>query len=209
MARIDRRAVDFGMNQRQRALGRLRPVARPAPRRHAQHLRPARRRYGPRPGTPCPARPWTGRWAAAGPRVPAHERTRVPRERRSPSGGRRVARGSGGFFEARAHIVRRPRGASRLFPPRVRRAALAGRPLLRRYCGLCQFLPGPASSQVGISLGLVRAGYAGAFAAWLGFTLPSAALMVAFGYGASARERRALAGCMDCRSSPSPWWRRP
>src|SRR5262245_2157847 len=51
---------------------------------------------------------------------------------------------------------------------------------------LCQFLPGPASSQVGISLGLMRAGYAGAFAAWLGFTAPSAALMIAFGYGASS-----------------------
>ena len=39
---------------------------------------------------------------------------------------------------------------------------------------LCQFLPGPASSQVGIALGLSRAGYGGALAAWAGFTLPSA-----------------------------------
>ena len=39
---------------------------------------------------------------------------------------------------------------------------------------LCQFLPGPASSQVGIAVGFLRAGYAGAFAAWVGFTLPSA-----------------------------------
>ena len=45
---------------------------------------------------------------------------------------------------------------------------------------LCQFLPGPASSQVGIAIGLSRAGYAGAFAAWAGFTLPSAAALVAF-----------------------------
>ena len=52
--------------------------------------------------------------------------------------------------------------------------------------GLCQFLPGPASSQVGISLGLMRAGFAGGLAAWLGFTAPSAALMIAFGYGATA-----------------------
>ena len=37
---------------------------------------------------------------------------------------------------------------------------------------LCQFLPGPASSQVGFSLGLIRAGYLGALAAWVGFTLP-------------------------------------
>jgi chromate transporter len=51
---------------------------------------------------------------------------------------------------------------------------------------LCQFLPGPASSQVGISLGLMRAGYLGAFAAWLGFTAPSALLMIAFAYGAPA-----------------------
>src|SRR6201994_3439205 len=39
---------------------------------------------------------------------------------------------------------------------------------------LCQFLPGPASSQVGFSIGLMRAGYAGALAAWTAFTLPSA-----------------------------------
>lgn len=45
---------------------------------------------------------------------------------------------------------------------------------------LCQFLPGPASSQVGIAIGLLRAGYAGAFAAWLGFTLPSAIALVLF-----------------------------
>src|SRR5690554_1345732 len=37
---------------------------------------------------------------------------------------------------------------------------------------LCQFLPGPGSSQVGIGLGLMRSGYPGALAAWLGFTLP-------------------------------------
>src|SRR5882672_7346204 len=42
--------------------------------------------------------------------------------------------------------------------------------------GLCQFLPGPASSKLGFSLGLMRAGYLGALAAWCGFTLPSAAL---------------------------------
>ena len=49
---------------------------------------------------------------------------------------------------------------------------------------LCQFLPGPASSQVGFSLGLIRAGYWGGLAAWTGFALPSAALMTAFAYGA-------------------------
>jgi chromate transporter len=51
---------------------------------------------------------------------------------------------------------------------------------------LCQFLPGPASSQVGFSIGLIRAGYAGALAAWTGFTLPSALALVLFAYGASA-----------------------
>jgi len=51
---------------------------------------------------------------------------------------------------------------------------------------LCQFLPGPASSQVGFSLGLIRAGHWGGLAAWAGFTLPSAVLMVAFAYGAGA-----------------------
>lgn len=51
---------------------------------------------------------------------------------------------------------------------------------------LCQFLPGPASSQVGIAVGLARAGYAGALAAWAGFTLPSAVALVLFAYGLSA-----------------------
>jgi chromate transporter len=51
---------------------------------------------------------------------------------------------------------------------------------------LCQFLPGPASSQVGIAIGLSRAGYTGAFAAWTGFTLPSAIALVAFAYGIDA-----------------------
>ncbi len=48
---------------------------------------------------------------------------------------------------------------------------------------LCQFLPGPASSQVGIALGLSRSGYAGALAAWAGFTLPSAILLILFALG--------------------------
>ena len=48
---------------------------------------------------------------------------------------------------------------------------------------LCQFLPGPASSQVGIILGMSRAGLPGGFAAWLGFTMPSALALVAFAYG--------------------------
>lgn len=50
--------------------------------------------------------------------------------------------------------------------------------------GLCQFLPGPASSKLGFSLGLLRAGYLGGLAAWVGFTLPSALLLLLFAYGA-------------------------
>lgn len=52
--------------------------------------------------------------------------------------------------------------------------------------GLCQFLPGPASSQTGFALGLLRAGPLGGFAAWIGFTLPSALLM--FGFALIARN---------------------
>src|SRR5712691_9762226 len=48
---------------------------------------------------------------------------------------------------------------------------------------LCQFLPGPTSSQVGVAIGIVRAGLPGALAAWLGFTLPSAIALVAFAFG--------------------------
>ena len=47
---------------------------------------------------------------------------------------------------------------------------------------LCQMLPGPASSQVGMAIGLRRAGVLGALAAWVGFTAPSAILMVLFAY---------------------------
>jgi chromate transporter len=50
---------------------------------------------------------------------------------------------------------------------------------------LCQFLPGPASSQVGIAIGLSRAGYLGALAAWTAFTLPSAIALVLFALGIS------------------------
>ena len=45
---------------------------------------------------------------------------------------------------------------------------------------LSQFLPGPASSKLGFSLGLLRAGYLGGIAAWIGFTLPSALMLVLF-----------------------------
>ena len=52
---------------------------------------------------------------------------------------------------------------------------------------LCQFLPGPASSQVGFALGLLRGGrLLGGLAAWTGFTLPSVLILLAFAFGASA-----------------------
>jgi chromate transporter len=53
---------------------------------------------------------------------------------------------------------------------------------------LCQFLPGPASSQVGMALGIIRAGLWGGVAAWLGFTLPSALALVIFAYGLQAMD---------------------
>ena len=51
-----------------------------------------------------------------------------------------------------------------------------------RLLALCQFLPGPASSQLGFAIGLHRAGLRGALAAFAGFTLPSALLMLAFAW---------------------------
>ena len=61
---------------------------------------------------------------------------------------------------------------------------------------LCQFLPGPASSQVGIALGLGRAGWLGAFAAWVGFTLPSAIALVLFAFGIAQWEGLARSGAV-------------
>ena len=59
---------------------------------------------------------------------------------------------------------------------------------------LCQFLPGPASSQVGIAIGIARAALPGALAAWIGFTLPSALALIAFAFGISALGGSAAAG---------------
>lgn len=59
---------------------------------------------------------------------------------------------------------------------------------------LCQFLPGPASSQVGMAIGLQRAGVLGMAAAWAGFTLPSAVLLLAFSVGVSALGDLSQAG---------------
>ncbi|MFI5336558.1 MAG: chromate efflux transporter [Opitutales bacterium] len=62
---------------------------------------------------------------------------------------------------------------------------------------LCQFLPGPSSSQVGFGIGLLQRGLAGGIAAWLGFTLPSAALMIGFGCGLHALGPLAASGWLQ------------
>jgi len=59
---------------------------------------------------------------------------------------------------------------------------------------LCQFLPGPASSQVSIAIGIARARLLGGLAAWIGFTLPSALALVAFAFGIGAFASTADAG---------------
>jgi chromate transporter len=59
---------------------------------------------------------------------------------------------------------------------------------------LCQFLPGPASSQVSIAIGIARARLLGGLAAWIGFTLPSALALVAFAFGIGAFANTADAG---------------
>lgn len=61
---------------------------------------------------------------------------------------------------------------------------------------LCQFLPGPASSQVGFALGLGRAGWLGAGAAWIGFTLPSAIALILFAYGVAQWAGVAASGAV-------------
>ncbi|CAH1194946.1 Chromate transport protein [Paenibacillus plantiphilus] len=53
---------------------------------------------------------------------------------------------------------------------------------------LCQFLPGPASSQLGMAIGIGRAGLWGALAAWLGFSLPSALIMLLFALTATSMD---------------------
>ena len=58
---------------------------------------------------------------------------------------------------------------------------------------LCQFLPGPASSQVGMGIGISQAGIRGALAAWAGFTLPSAVALILFAYGVTTFQM-AIAG---------------
>lgn len=61
---------------------------------------------------------------------------------------------------------------------------------------LCQFLPGPASSQVGIGIGLAKAGLPGAFAAWFAFTMPSALALMLFAYAVTAFEGAIASGAL-------------
>lgn len=68
----------------------------------------------------------------------------------------------------------------------VERRGWLGESAYAELVGLSQFLPGPASSKVGLSLGLLRAGWLGGLAAWIGFTAPSAILMVLFASGVFA-----------------------
>ena len=62
--------------------------------------------------------------------------------------------------------------------------------------GLCQFLPGPASSQVGLAVGMSRARWSGALAAWAGFTLPSAIALILFAYGIAQYGQVAKSGAV-------------
>jgi chromate transporter len=61
---------------------------------------------------------------------------------------------------------------------------------------LCQFLPGPASSQVGMAIGLSRAGFPGALAAWAGFTLPSVIALILFAIGVASWGNALPAGAL-------------
>ena len=64
------------------------------------------------------------------------------------------------------------------------------------FIALAQSMPGPASSQVGFAIGLLRGGWLGGVAAWIGFTAPSAALMLAFAFGYGHRQGRTGASVM-------------
>jgi len=69
-------------------------------------------------------------------------------------------------------------------------------PTFSDLVALCQFLPGPASSQLGFAIGLIRAGYLGGLAAWTGFTLPSAMALLLVAYGADAAAGSAAMGLL-------------
>ncbi|GBD44005.1 Chromate transport protein [bacterium HR40] len=79
----------------------------------------------------------------------------------------------------------------------VRRRAWLDDATFAQFMALSQMLPGPASSQVGMAIGLLRAGPVGAVCAWLGFTLPSALAMLLLGLGISLASPETLAPWLD------------
>lgn len=92
-----------------------------------------------------------------------------------------------GFRAARSNLVRWAGRSSGLFPGRVReRRKWLDEAHYLDIVALCQFLPGPASSQTGITIGILRAGLRGGLAAWVGVSGPSALAMILFGYGVGA-----------------------
>jgi chromate transporter len=79
----------------------------------------------------------------------------------------------------------------------VRRRRWVDEETYAEIVALCQFLPGPASSQVGISLGMARAGLLGGLAAWVGFTLPSVLALTLFALGVGALGDAAGSGWLQ------------
>jgi chromate transporter len=119
-----------------------------------------------------------------------------------PAGEGKAAAGHGTFLEVLGTFARL--GVSSFGGPVahlgyfrediVRRRGWVDEQTYADLIGLCQFLPGPASSQVGMSLGIMRAGIPGALAAWLGFTLPSAVALTLFAYLTRGEGSAANAG---------------
>ena len=101
------------------------------------------------------------------------------------------------------------RGSVRaLFAVALRLGHWLGEATFAELVALCQSLPGPASSQLGIAIGMLRAGLRGGVAAWLGFTMPSALALVLFAELVGARTSPMRAGCTASSSLRPPWSRR-
>lgn len=121
---------------------------------------------------------------------PGNETTEQSRaaDRHTPAAGQRGARAAGEVFSAFLKL-----GLTSFGGPVAHLGYFRAEFVERRrwfddrsytdLVALCQFLPGPASSQVGMAIGLARASWLGALAAWCGFTLPSAVALIVFAYG--------------------------
>ena len=132
-------------------------------------------------------------------------RGRSPSMTQKPSGSHGSS--SGGFPAARGHVVWWPVAHLGYFRAEfVERRRWLNERAYVDLVALSQFLPGPASSQTGFAIGLMRGGYLGGLAAWIGFTLPSALLLLLFGTAraASPPRRWAPACCRGLSWSPSP-----